>query len=97
MSLFFGPEIGKDQKKGLRRKVTGFSVQMRLETKQNEKIRSSPQISGVMVLHHNMVSPGVSRPSPLATSLYFAIAHRLVLQILLRICGLSFVKCFVLV
>ena len=29
---------------------------MRLETKQNEKARSSPQISRAMVLHNNMVS-----------------------------------------
>ena len=35
---------------------------MRLETKQNEKARSSPQISGVMVLHNNMVSPQMVSP-----------------------------------
>ena len=35
---------------------------MRLETKQNEKARSSPQISGVMVLHHNMVLPQMVSP-----------------------------------
>ena len=29
--------FSEDQKKGLRRKITGFSVHMRLETKQNEK------------------------------------------------------------
>ena len=56
MSPFFGPEISEDQKKGLRGKITGFSVQMKLETKVNEKTRSSPQISEVMVSHHNMVS-----------------------------------------
>ena len=27
------PEIGEDQKKGLRRKITGFSVQKQLKTK----------------------------------------------------------------
>ena len=48
MSPFFGPKIGEDKKKSFRRKSSGFLVQMRLETKQNE--RSSPQISGVMVL-----------------------------------------------
>ena len=95
LSPFFGPEIGEDQKKGLRskssgflvqnqvktkkkalrRKITGFSVQMRLETKQNEKTRSSPQISGVMISHHNMVSPQMVSPragrstAPLATTL----------------------------
>ena len=51
---------------------------MGLETKQNEEARSSPQISGVMVLYHNMVSPqivspqnGVTRsgPPPVATPL----------------------------
>ena len=66
VSLFFSPEIGEDQKKGLHCKITRFSVQMRLETKQNEKTRSSLQISGVMVLHHNMVSPpnGVTWDGP---------------------------------
>ena len=79
VSLFFGPEIGEDQKKrslevqppskkDLHYKITGFSMRIRLETKQNEKTRSSPQISGVLVSHHNMlssriVSPG--RPPPL--------------------------------
>ena len=46
----------KTKKKDLRRKISGFLVQMRLETKQNEKTRSSPQISGALVSHHNMVS-----------------------------------------
>ena len=62
MSSFFGPEIDEDQKKGFRRKSRGFSVQMRLETKQNEKTRSSPQISGVIVSHHNIVSPQMMSP-----------------------------------
>ena len=53
----------------------GFLVQMKLETKQNEKARSSPQIIGVMVLHRDMVSPQVvspraGRPPPLATPLH---------------------------
>ena len=52
---FFGPKIGEDQKKDLRRKTSWLLVHMTMETKQNEKARSSPQISGVMVLHHNMV------------------------------------------
>ena len=58
MSPFFGPKIGEDQnkEKGLRLEIIEFLVQMGLETKQNEKTRSSPQISGVMVSHHNMVS-----------------------------------------
>ena len=60
VSSFFNPETAEDQKKGLRRKITGFLqgfclgipgflVQMRFETKQNVKARSSPQVSGVVV------------------------------------------------
>ena len=54
--------------KGLRRKISGLLVQMRLGIKKNDKTRSLPQIRGVMVLHHNMVSPQngytrVGRPS----------------------------------
>ena len=37
------------KKKSLRHKIGAFSVQMRLEIKQNEKTRSSPQIIGIMV------------------------------------------------
>ena len=37
VALFFGPKIGEDQKKDLRRKLSGFSVQMRIGTKQSEK------------------------------------------------------------
>ena len=38
VSPFFGPEIGENQKKKrLRRKINVFLMQMRLETKQNEK------------------------------------------------------------
>ena len=33
VSLFFGLKIGEDQKKGLRRKITGLLVRMKLETK----------------------------------------------------------------
>ena len=68
MSPFFDPKIGEGQKikhkkKGLRRKINGFLVQMRLETKQNEKTSTPlPQISGVMVSHHDMVSPGADSP-----------------------------------
>ena len=75
---FFVPKIGEDQKKGLRCKISGFSVQkyvktkkkgLRLKisgfldqmmrmgtTKQSEKSKI-PQIGGVMVSHHHMVSP----------------------------------------
>ena len=35
---------------------------MRLESKENEKTRSSPHISGVMVSHRNMVSPQMMSP-----------------------------------
>ena len=60
---FFCPKISKDQKKKrFPRKTSGFLVQMKLETKQNEKARSSPQTSGVMVLHYNMVSPHMVSP-----------------------------------
>ena len=34
---FFGPKACEDQKKVLRRKISGFSVQMGIETKQSEK------------------------------------------------------------
>ena len=57
VSPFFGPKIGEDQKKGLRCKISGFLVQISLETTQHEKTRCSTQIEGVMVSHHNMVSP----------------------------------------
>ena len=44
---------------------------MRIGTKQSKKKRYSPQIGGVMVSHHNMVSPqnGDTRGAPLATPL----------------------------
>ena len=51
----------KSKKTGLRRKITGFSMQMRLETKY-EKTGSLSQIRGVMVPHHNMVSPQIVSP-----------------------------------
>ena len=54
--------IPKKKEKGFRHKITEFSVQMRLETKQNEKTRSLPQTNGVMISHHNMVSPEAGRP-----------------------------------
>ena len=57
VSPFFGQKIDEEQnEKDLRRKVSRFLVQMRFEAKQNEKTRSSPQASEVMVSHHNMVS-----------------------------------------
>ena len=107
MSLFFCPEIGEDQKKGLRRKSSGFLVQKQVKTKKRsspknfwvfsaskvgdkttyEKTRSSPQISGVMVSHYNMVSPkmvspgaGHPRPPPLATPLTRKIHESLILR-----------------
>ena len=71
MAPFFGPKIGETKKKkGLRCKMIGFSVQKYVKTKKKKKKkvfaaksvglgkeRYSPQISGVMVSHHNMVSP----------------------------------------
>ena len=65
----FRSKNNQDQKKGLRRKISGFSVQMRLDTKQNEKTRSSTQISGVivsyhMVSHQNDVIRGGPPPHP---------------------------------
>ena len=64
VSPFFGPEIREDQQKSPPRKITGFAVQKRLETKQNEKTRFSPQISGVMVSHQIWNRSGFSRPDP---------------------------------
>ena len=63
----FCPKIDDDQKKGLRHKISGFLVRMVLETKENEKAKSSPQISGFMVVsHHFKVSPqnGFTRSCP---------------------------------
>ena len=51
----------KPKKKDLRCKMSGLLVQMRMGTKQSEK-RYSPQIGGVVVSHHNMVSPQVVSP-----------------------------------
>ena len=62
MSPFFGTKIGENQEKGLRRESTGFSVQMRLESKRIEKTRSSPQITKVVVSHYNMVLPQMVSP-----------------------------------
>ena len=65
----FGPEVCENlKKKGLRLKISGFLLQMRMgTTKQSEKVRYLPQIGGVMISHHNMVSPqngdtGAGRP-----------------------------------
>ena len=74
MSLIFRPKTGKDQKmknkmkKSLPDNYCFFFEQMKLESRQNEKTRSSPQIGGVMALHHNKVSSGAGPPT-LATSL----------------------------
>ena len=77
----------KTKKKGLRHKISVFffSVQMRLETKQNEKTGFSPQIRRVIVLHHNMISTqmvspqnGVTRggpPLPIATPMLMKRIH----------------------
>ena len=62
VTLFLRFKNRSRQKKGLRRKISGFLVQTRLETKQNEKTRSSPQIRGVMVSHHKMVSLKMMSP-----------------------------------
>ena len=66
MSPFFGPKIGENQKKGLRCKISGFLVQMGLETKQNEKTRSSSQISGVMISHQKWRHSKWCHPEPTA-------------------------------
>ena len=65
VSPFFRPQIDEHHKKSLRLKISGFLVQMRLKT-EHEKTRSLPQISGVIVSHHNMVSlqNGVTRGGP---------------------------------
>ena len=44
------------QKKNLRWKLSAFSRQMRIGTRQNNQKKSSSQISGVMVSHHKTVS-----------------------------------------
>ena len=62
VTLFRSKNSRKPKKKGLRRKISGFLVQIRLETKHNEKTRSSPQISGRMVSNHNMVSLQMMSP-----------------------------------
>ena len=64
-------------KKGLRRKISWFLVQVRLETNHNEKTRSSPQISRITVhvivwCHSEKISPRTGRPPPLATPLPWA-------------------------
>ena len=75
VTLFRSKTRSRPKKKDLCSKASGFLVQMKLESKQNEKARSSSQISGVIVLHHNMVSPqmvspGAGRPpAPLGTPL----------------------------
>ena len=58
----FGPKVCEDQKKGLRLKISGFFVQMRMgTTKQSEKSKV------FTTNHHNMVSPqnGDTRGGPL--------------------------------
>ena len=78
-----GAGPGKDLKKDFLRKLGGFLlflVQMGLETKQNEKTRSLPQISEDMISRQNMVSPGADRlspPPPRATPLHLPLRQRL--------------------
>ena len=69
----------KPKKKGLRRKISGFFAQLGLETKQIVKTRSSPQISGVMVSHHNVVSPQNVSFRAFAIFIIFGYVHCLVL------------------
>ena len=69
----------KKKKKGLRRKISGFFVRSGLETKQIVKTRSSPQISGVMVSHHNVVSPQNVSFRAFAIFIIFGYVHCLVL------------------
>ena len=55
----FGPKVGEDEKTTEKKrfwpKISGFSVQIRMETNKMKKKRYSHQITGVMVLHHKMV------------------------------------------
>ena len=71
MSGFSVLKCVKTKKKGRRLKINGFLVQIRIGSKQSKKKRHSPQIGGVIVSHHNMLSPqnGDTRDAPLATPL----------------------------
>ena len=61
MSSCFGPKIGEDQKKSLRRKISGFLVQMRLETKQNKKkVLTTNQWSYGFTLQYGVAPNGVT-------------------------------------
>ena len=63
MSGFSAQKLKK--RKRLRRKMSGFSVPMRMGPNKVKK-RYSPQIGGVMISHHNIVSPqnGDARGGP---------------------------------
>ena len=61
---------------------------MGLETKQNEKTRSSPQISRIMISHHNLVSPWAS-PSRSNATASASLATPMALAMLVEI-GLPF-------
>ena len=56
------------KKKDLHRKINGFSLQMRIGTKQSEKRRAELWFHTIMWCHPKMVTPGASR-LPLATPL----------------------------
>ena len=61
-------KVGEDQKKGPRGKISGFSVHMSMETKQNEKKGLHHKLvelwfNIIKWCHPKMVTPGVGRPS----------------------------------
>ena len=72
VSPFFGPKTREDQKKGLRSKISGFSVQLGLETKQIKKQglhHKSVELWFDIIVwlhfewcHPKMVSPGATLP-----------------------------------
>ena len=69
---FFGPTIGEDQKKRSSPKISGFSVQMRIGTKQSEKEGIHLKLVELWFLiiiwyYSKMVTPGWA--VPLATPL----------------------------
>ena len=65
---FFDRKIGEDQKKIFAAKISRFSVQMRIGTKQSEKKRYSPQIGEVMMSPQNGETRGALPPSSLSPS-----------------------------
>ena len=59
----FGPKVGEDQKKrkSLRRKISGFSIQLTIATKQSEKRKV---FGGVIVSPQSGDNPGRAAPLP---------------------------------